>query len=221
MDNRNLLLAVVLSGLLILGWDVGMRYFYPEAAISAQATPADAVAAAPGAPAGAAPAAGAGNLGGDTAAAKVDLTTALASATRVAIDTPRMAGSINLVGARIDDIVLKDYRETQDKDSGPVRLFAPEGTPGQYFAEFGFVSGGARQPSNLLWQADAAKLTPTTPVTLTRTDASGVTYAIRFAVDANYMITATQTVTNGGAAPAVIQPFALIKRTSTNATIDQ
>jgi hypothetical protein len=35
LDNRNLLLAVVLSGLLILGWDVGMRYFYPEAALSA------------------------------------------------------------------------------------------------------------------------------------------------------------------------------------------
>ena len=221
MDNRNLLLAVVLSGLLILGWDLGMRYFYPDAAISAQSTPAEAVAGAPGTDEGTAPAAGAGNLGGDAAAAKIDLKTALASANRVAIDTPRVAGSINLVGARIDDIVLKDYRETQDKDSGPVRLFAPEGTPGQYFAEFGFVSGGARQPSNLLWQADGTKLTPTTPVILTRTDANGVTYAIRFAVDANYMITATQTVTNGGAAPAVIQPFALIKRTSTNATIDQ
>ncbi len=220
MDNRNLLLAVVLSGLLILGRDVGMRYFYPEAAISSQATPTEP--AADGKVPGAAPVAGAGTLGGDTAAApKVDLKTALASPNRVLIDTPRVAGSINLVGARVDDIVLKDYRETADKDSGPVRLFAPEGTPGQYFAEFGFVSGGARQPSNLLWQADGAKLTPETPVTLTRTDAAGMTYAIRFAVDANYMITVTQTVTNAGAAAAVVQPFALIKRTSTNATIDQ
>lgn len=196
-----------------------MRYFYPEAALSAQADPVKPVPAA----AGAAPAAaGAGSLGADGAAVrKVDLAAALASGNRVAIDTPRLAGSINLVGARIDDIVLKDYRETVKKDSGPVRLFAPEGTPGQYFAEFGFVSGGARQPSNLLWQADGTKLTPTTPVTLTRTDATGVTYAIRFAVDANYMITASQTVTNAGTAPAVVQPFALIKRTSTNATIDQ
>ncbi len=221
MDNRNLLLAVVLSGLLILGWDVGMRYFYPEAALSAQVDPAKPTPTAATA-AQTSTVAGAGSLGGDAAAArKVNLAAALASPNRVAIDTPRLAGSINLVGARIDDIVLKDYRETVKKDSGPVRLFAPEGTPGQYFAEFGFVSGGARQPSNLLWQADGTKLTPTTPVTLTRTDANGITYRIQFAIDKDYMIAATQSVTNAGAAAAVVQPFALIKRTSTNATIDQ
>jgi YidC/Oxa1 family membrane protein insertase len=139
----------------------------------------------------------------------------------VVIDTPRLSGSINLAGARIDDIELKDYRETVKKNSGPVRLFAPEGTSGQYFAEFGFVTGGQRQPSTALWQADGAKLTSETPVTLTRTDAGGVTYAIRFAVDKNYMVTATQTATNRGVAAAIIQPFALIKRTDRNATIDQ
>ncbi len=221
MDNRNLLLAVVLSGLLILGWDVGTRYFYPEAAITGQATaPVAAKPADAGGTNAAAP--GAGNLGAEKAgAAKVDLKTALASPNRVAIDTPRLTGSINLVGARIDDIELKDFRETVKKDSGPVRLFAPEGTPGQYFAEFGFVAGGVRQPSNALWQADAAKLTPTTPVTLTRTDAAGITYRVRFAVDANYMITASQSISNAGAAAAIVQPFALIKRTDKNATIDQ
>ena len=211
MDNRNLLLAVVLSGLLILGWDIGIRYFYPEAAV-----PPEVAAAAT------AKAQGAGDLGAEGAAVrKIDLKAALASPTRVVIDTPRLSGSINLVGARIDDIELKDYRETVKKNSGPVRLFAPDGTSGQYFAEFGFVTGGQRQPSTALWQADGAKLTPTTPVTLTRTDAGGVTYAIRFAVDKNYMITATQTATNRGAAAAIIQPFALIKRTDRNATIDQ
>ena len=183
MDNRNLLLAVVLSGLLILGWDVGMRYLYPEAAVP---PPAAQTAAAAGASAAAAPGAPAASLGAETAATgKVDLKVALASANRVVIDTPRLAGSINLVGARIDDVVLKDYRQTVKKDSGPVRLFAPERTPEQYFAEFGFVTGGVRQPANALWQADGKRLTPETPVTLTRTDAAGITYTIRFAVDEN------------------------------------
>ncbi len=209
MDNRNLLLAVLLSGLLILGWDAGMRYFYPEAALTAPAKPA-------------ATAAAGGDLGAEARGPrKVDLKTALASPNRVAIDTPRIEGSINLVGARIDDIELKDYRETVKKDSGPVQLFAPEGTPRQYFAEFGFIAGGVRQPSNALWQADGTKLTPTTPVTLTRTDANGITYRIRFAVDQNYMITATQSATNAGAAAAIIQPFALIKRTSVGASRDE
>jgi YidC/Oxa1 family membrane protein insertase len=221
LDNRNLLLAVVLSGLLILGWDVGMRYFYPEAAITAPAeTPKPAAqTSAAGAPDTVKVAA---DLGGDAKPAKkVDLSAALASPERVVIDTPRLAGSINLVGARIDDIVLKDYRQTVDKDSGPVRLLAPESTPDQYFAEFGFVTGGVRQPSNATWQASGGKLTPETPVTLTRTDASGITYSIRFAVDKDYMITAEQTATNGSANAAIIQPFALIKRTSANASISQ
>jgi YidC/Oxa1 family membrane protein insertase len=220
LDNRNLLLAVVLSVLLIVGWQAGISYFYPEASLTAPAASAPAE----GQPAAAAPAPGAGTIGTEATAAaaqKVDLKTALAAPTRVAIDTPRLAGSINLVGARIDDIVLKDYRETLAKDSGPVRLFAPEGTPGQYFAEFGFVSGGARQPSNLVWQADGAKLTPATPVTLSSTDAAGVTYRVRFAVDKDYMITATQSVSNGGTAPVTAQPFALIKRTSTTASRDE
>jgi YidC/Oxa1 family membrane protein insertase len=217
LDNRNLLLAVVLSGLLILGWDIGLRYFYPEASMSAQTSPKAATAAAKQAAA----AKGAGGLGAEGAARKVDLKTALTSGNRVVIDTPRLSGSINLAGARIDDIELKDYRETVKKDSGPVRLFSPEGTSAQYFAQFGFVVNGNRQDPNLLWQADGTKLTPTTPVTLTRTEADGVTYRIKFAVDANYMITASQSVSNAGAVPAVIQPFALIKRTSANATIDQ
>ncbi len=214
MDNRNLILAVLLSGLLILGWDVGIRYFYPEAALIAPAEPAK--------PAAAGTATSAGDLGSEgVGSRKVTLKGSLASGNRVVIDTPRVAGSINLVGARIDDIVLKDYRETVKKGSGPVRLFAPEGTPTQYFAEFGFVAGGARQPSTAVWQADGSKLTPTTPVTLTRTDAAGITYAITFAIDADYMITATQTASNASAAAAIIQPFALIKRTSTTATIDE
>jgi len=218
LDNRNLLLAVVLSGLLILGWDLGMRYFYPEAALTAAPTEATQSAKAPSGQT----VRGTGDIGADgRPAQKVTLKGALASPGRVVIDTPRVAGSINLVGARLDDIVLKDYRETVKKDSGPVRLFAPEGTPGQYFAEFGFVTDGARQPSTALWQADSARLTPETPVTLTRTDAKGITYTIRFAIDADYMITAQQTATNGGTAAAIIQPFALIKRTSTNATIDE
>jgi YidC/Oxa1 family membrane protein insertase len=221
LDNRNLLLAVVLSGLLILGWDLGMRFFYPEASISAPMDAAEPVsqtsaADAPGT------AKGASDLGADAGKMQViKLNDALASPDRVVIDTPRIAGSINLVGARIDDVVLKDYRQTVKKDSGPVRLFAPEGTPDQYFAEFGFVTGGVRQPSTARWQADGAKLTPETPVTLTRTDADGVSYAIRFSVDKDYMITAEQSATNGSPAAAIIQPFALIKRTDRNATPDQ
>lgn len=232
MDNqRNLLLAVVLSGLLILGWDFGMRYFYPQPeqpAPSEQIAGADAPALDAGAAPGTTTVAGdSGSAGGDLAetveapAGPIDLSAALEDPNRVVIDAPRLAGSINLRGARIDDIVLKDYQQTIEDDSGPVRLFAPENTDGQHFAEFGFVVGDERMSSRDLWQADGERLTPASPVTLTRTDANGITYSIRLSIDDNYMIDAEQSVANASGNAVVVQPLAYVKRTSTTASPDQ
>src|SRR5690606_38211123 len=71
-----------------------------------------------------------------------NIETALASPERVRIDAPEVAGSINPVGARVDDIVLKTHRQAVDPDSGPVRLFAPAGTALQQFAQFGWIGEG-------------------------------------------------------------------------------
>ena len=216
MDNqRNLLLAVALSGLLILGWDMGMRYFYPAASLSAQA---DTVATSSEAPSPAATSAAIGDGAPVAAQAPVDLDAALASPERVRIDAPRVEGSINLVGARLDDIELKDHRETVKKDSRPVQLFAPQGTPGQYFAEFGFLANGQRLPDNIRWQASGDLLSPATPVTLTHQSEDGLSYSIKLSIDDNYMIDVVQTVTNNGVGGAVVQPFGLINRTSTTAS---
>ena len=224
MDNqRNLLLAVLLSGLLILGWDIGMRYFYPAppepvaAPTAAANTPSATTAAASDAQPGDASA----TVEAEAPTGPVDLDTALADANRVVIDAPRVAGSINLVGARLDDLVLKDYKANIADDSGSVRLFAPDRTDVQHFAEFGFVVAGERMPSTALWQADAQRLTPETPVTLSRTDDNGITYRIKFAIDENYMVAVDQSVENASEAAAIVQPFAFIKRTSTTASIDQ
>ena len=221
MENqRNLLLAVVLCGLLILGWDAGMKYFYPQ-----PDKPAQTAAASSPAPAGtaAAPAAGASDIGAGTAAAQpVDLNRSLASAARVKIAAPRLAGSINPVGARIDDVTLTDYRESTDKGSGPVRLFAPEGTTNQHFAEFGFLIDGKRvTDANTVWQTSGGPLAPGKPVTLTHTTAAGHQLSIRFAIDANYLLSVDQTVANATAGSAVVQPYALVNRNSANADPSQ
>ena len=231
MDNqRNLLLAVVLSGLLILGWDLGMRYFYPQASVTApmaETDPATQPSAqqAPGTSVVATDVEGAvpGSLPGvvQAPAGPIDLETALADPRRVVIDTPLVAGSINLVGARIDDLVLKNHRETVDEDSGPVRLFAPERSDAQYFAEFGFVVGGERIPSGEVWEADGEILSPGNPVTLSRLGENGIVYDIALAIDAEYMITAKHFARNASGNAAIIQPFALVNRTARTATPDQ
>ncbi|WP_299194520.1 membrane protein insertase YidC [uncultured Erythrobacter sp.] len=217
MDNqRNLLLAVLLSGLLLLGWDVGMRYFYPA---PPESEVAETTAATADSPDGATSGTSTSDLG-EAAAAEgpVDLATALADPNRVIIDAPRVAGSINLVGARIDDIVLKDYNETTEDGSDPVRLFAPERSEFEHFAEFGFVVGGERMSSRAIWQADGERLTADNPVTLSRTDENGITYRIRLSIDDQYMIAAEQSVENTSENAAIVQPFAYVKRTDINAT---
>lgn len=220
MDNqRNLLLAVALSGLLIFGWDFALRYFYPEASTAApteEVAPTAAGASAGTAAPGTSTASGTLDGAATAASGPVNLDKALASANRVKIDAPRMAGSINLVGAQIDDIVLKDHRQKVDKDSGPVRLFAPQGTSEQYFAQFGFVENGNLLGPNTVWQADNDTLTAAQPVTLTYDSGAGLLYTVKLSVDDNYMITAAQTVQNTGEAAAVIQPFGLIDRSGNN-----
>jgi YidC/Oxa1 family membrane protein insertase len=226
LDNhRNLILAIVLSFLLLLGWTSAMDYLYPQpeqALVGDRAdTPSEqASQAADGA------ATRHSRTGGlvDPAMREqevADLKTALASPDRLPIDAPRVAGSINLRGGVIDDIVLKGYNETTSKDSEPVRIFSPRGTPAQQFAQFGWVGSNLTVPGpQTLWEADGDVLTADTPVTLTHDNGEGLTFAIRYSIDDKFMVTAEQSVANSGGAPVVIQPFGLVNRTSRTASED-
>ena len=119
MDNqRNIIVAIVLSLLLVFGFDLVMSRFYPPP--PADQMPAEAAPLSKDAPQRT-------REGGltdplDQAEEARDLTTTLASRDRVRIDAPEVAGSINPVGARVDDIVLKTHRQSVERDSGPVRL---------------------------------------------------------------------------------------------------
>jgi YidC/Oxa1 family membrane protein insertase len=226
VDNqRNIILAVLLTALILFGWDAAVKYFYPQAGKPrpAATAPADASASA-----GAAHPARPTREGGLTSADDIalearDLKTELAAPTRVPVDAPGLSGSINLAGGLIDDLSTRRHRATIEKGSGPARVFSPPGTPAQHFAQFGWVGqGGVEAPSpTAIWTAPAgARLTPQTPVTLTWSNAAGQIFTITYAIDKDYMITATQHVVNRGAAPVTVRPFALINRTDRTASLD-
>lgn len=219
-NQRNIILAVVLTALVLFGWEAGMGYFYPQAnkpRVEQVATPntTDTGAAKPTREGGLRDAA-------DVALEAQDLKTALAAGGRVPIAAPGLSGSINLNGAILDDLVLNRHSETVEKNSGPVRLFSPAGTPAQAYAQVGWVGDGVAAPNaGTVWTAPAnAKLTPQTPVTVTWNNASGQRFAITYAIDDNYLVTATQTVGNAGAAPVSVKPFALVNRTDKTASLD-
>ncbi|MFA7586114.1 MAG: membrane protein insertase YidC [Novosphingobium sp.] len=218
MDNqRNLILAVVLTALILFGWDAGMRYLYPEAHKPKPAATAQ-VDSAPGKPTREGGLASEADVALEAQALKADLN----AGPRVPIVAPGLSGSINLVGAVIDDLTLNRHTASVEKDSGPVRIFSPSGTPAQHFAQFGWVGDNVQLPNaTTVWTVPAgAKLTPQTPVTASWNNANGQRFAIRFEIDADYMITATQTSANFGAAPVTFRPFALINRTNRTASID-
>jgi YidC/Oxa1 family membrane protein insertase len=224
LDNsRNLLIAVALCALLLLGWDAGMKYFYPAPPAPVEQT-ADPVAdkAAPGESTTPAKRTREGGLTDPLAIAEeeADLETELASPDRVKVDAPEIAGSVNLTGARIDDIVLKTHRQTVDEDSGPVRMFSPQGTPAQHFAQFGWVGEGVTVPdADTRWQVRGnAELTAGKPVELFWDNGEGQTFRIQLSVDDKYMITAEQTMANTAGGPVVVRPYALINRTSKTAS---
>lgn len=233
MENqRNMIWAGVLMLLTLVGGELALNYFYPHMGQKPVAAATDG-AAPVAAHAGTAPAGGdampakptrEGGLDApeDMAAEAQGLKAALAAPTRVAIDAPGVKGSINLTGALVDDLTLNRFRETTDASSPPVRLFSPYGTPAQHFAQVGWVgTPGVTAPGgDTLWQADGRRLTPATPVTLTWTNPTGQTFAIRYAIDDNYMLTVQQSVTNAGAAPVAVKPFALINRTDHTSSLD-
>ncbi len=145
--------------------------------------------------------------------AYVDRRAALAQSPRVAIDTPALQGSIALKGGRIDDLFLKDYRETLAKDSPPVELLRPEGARQAYFADFGWTGAAAAPGPMTAWRESAGStLSPGHPVTLSWDNGAGLSFTRTIAVDPRYMFTVTDAVANHGAAPVALAPYASIQR---------
>jgi YidC/Oxa1 family membrane protein insertase len=143
--------------------------------------------------------------------------TALEQSPRVPVDTPTLSGSINLKGARLDDLRLKEYHETVDKTSPTIVLLSPANAAGTYFAEQGWVlPQGATNKipgPETVWSAPAnATLTPATPVTLTWDNGEGLTFAKTVSVDNEYMISIEQKVTNSTGAAVNLFPYARIQR---------
>ena len=201
-NNKNLILAMVLSALVMLVW---MVFFPPPEPAVEVADPAATVTE-------------------PTAVPSTDTTTATAEsdagaeAPRLAIDTPRLTGSISLVGARIDDLSLRTYRETIDPASPEVRLLSPTGEIDPYYAIVGWAPGAETAAGDLpdaktLWTATSpGPLAPGKPVILTWNNGKGLEFTREIAVDDKYLFTVTDTVKNTGTASAAMYPYGIIAR---------
>jgi YidC/Oxa1 family membrane protein insertase len=221
-DQKNTILAIVLSAIVLIGW----QYFFATPQANRQRQLAEQqrqeqLQSQPAAPAGTAgtPAANAPQAPGQTGstAAALPREKVLASTPRVEIDTPSVKGSIDLRGARLDDISLVKYRETVDPKSPIVVLLAPSGTAEPFYAEFGWVAGAGTNVklpnAETVWrQEGSGALQVGHPITLVYDNGEGLEFHRTIAVDDKYLFTIEDSVANNGTAPVTLYPYGLISR---------
>jgi YidC/Oxa1 family membrane protein insertase len=141
---------------------------------------------------------------------------------RVKIAAQRLSGSISLLGARLDDLVLTDYRETLAPDSPKVRLLESLSDSEPYYVQYGWSAAPGEQvklPGNdTVWKASSDTLSTGHPVTLSWDNGAGLTFLITLSVDDDYMFTVQQSVRNATGAPVTLYPWSRVRRDYTPET---
>ena len=206
-ENKNFILAIVLSMLIIFGW----QYFYAKP-LQDKLTGGGTETTAPVKPDGAVP--------GTAPPTEITREAALLATPRLKIETPSVTGSINLQGAQLDDLHLVKYRETIKKGSPTIVFLSPAGTPGALFAEQGFIGATgtiAKLPDpKTLWTAPAeAVLTEDKPVVLTWDNGEGLIFSRKIEITNEYVFNVTQAVENKSQVPVALIPYARIQRQDT------
>jgi YidC/Oxa1 family membrane protein insertase len=221
MEQRNLLLAIVLSVGILIAFQFLIAKFHPLAPPAPPPPATTSESARPGSPPN--PAATEAGLpraaAPSQAAAAATPAAALAGQPVIKIATPDLSGSLSLTGGRIDNLLLRKYHETISRSSPNVQLLWPDGTARPYFAQFGWVpAAGAsiKVPGpDTVWQTRDKVLTPAHPVTMTWDNGAGVVFTRTVSVDKDYMFRIADGVRNTTGTPVELVPYGLISRTGT------
>lgn len=214
-QNKNLILAVVLSMAVIIGWSIMFPPPQPDPA-------GDPIAAAGKdgkAPTADAKPAAAANTGQGAKTPNTDATgVTLAKAPRLKVENALVKGSISLLGGRIDELSLKNYRQTIKPDSEIVKFLAPADQDHAFYAIYGWAPGQGLSPdavpgANTLWALEKGEtLAPGKPVTLKWSNDSGLIFRRTISVDEKYMFSVVQSVENTGANTVTLAPYGILAR---------
>ena len=227
-ESKNTILAIVLSGLVLLIWQYFFGLPYLEKQKQAQQPPQQQSQPVTGAPTRPQEPGSAAQLptAPVTGQPEHPLTRgeALGKSQRIEVDTPQIRGSIALTGGRIDDVSLKRYHETIDPNSPNIELLSPSGSPHPFYAEFGWLAspGSATKlpGSDTVWrQQGSGGLGVDRPVTLIWDNGEGLEFRRSISVDDKYLFSVRDEVINKGQAPVTLAPFALISRHGTPPTL--
>jgi YidC/Oxa1 family membrane protein insertase len=210
MDQKNLFTAIIVSIAILLGWQLFVARYLPHPppppARTEQTQPAETpTPSSSGAPATPAPP-----------------PAALVHAPQLKIDAPAVRGSMSLLGARLDNAVLNDYRETIASNSPNVPVLQPLSGPTAYYVQFGWSAPAGENVKlpgdDTLWTASAPELTIGHPVTLSWANGEGLSFHIALSIDDHYMFSVQQQVLNTTGSPVKLFPWQRVRRDYTPKT---
>ena len=217
-DQKNMIMAAVLSFLVIVLWTFYFAPPPPEPGMEQTAvqTTDNGAAVGGGVGAGQSNIAAGGQTGDAGGTDEVGF---------VEIDTPSLSGSFSLKGGRIDNIQLLNYRETLDENSDTVTQLAPVGTTHPYFAAYGWLAGEgtvAKTPDpNTIWSVESGDtLSAGAPVTLRWDNGEGLIFRRTMSVDDRYMFNITQSLENTTGQAVQMSPYGYIARRNQPDTIN-
>jgi YidC/Oxa1 family membrane protein insertase len=219
-DQKNLLIAIVMSVVILLGFQM---LFPAEVTEPTETAPRSDVA---GDDSASIPVPGGETPSTSTPPAELEQAP-IVDIPRLPItpgESGRLTGSVALVGGRIDDLTFTDYQETVDPESAHIQLLMPPESGQPYFAEFGWApenrdSAGPIPDAETKWRTSDSALTPETPITLTWDNGAGLTFTRKIAIDENFMFSVTQSVANSGSTPITLHPYGRISRTNEPTTL--
>ncbi len=216
-ENRNFILAIVLTIVILFGWE----YFYgaPQREAEEQALPEQAMPSEQGEVAAGVPEMNAdvgGTIPGMAAPVVREFSESrenvVTARNNVVIDSARIKGTINLKGLRFDDVSLKDYHQTVEENSPIVTLLNPSEAAKAYFAEFGWIGDGKRPDANSVWTADKTVLSDNDSVTFSWDNGEGLIFNREISLDKDYMFTVKQRVQNNSVESLAMATYGRIYR---------
>ncbi len=217
-ETKNMVAAISLSLAILIGWQI----YFVEPKLEAEKAAFEAQQQVQQDGSIPQPKAGSSNEGLSASSANPSLADISDTGTRLDIIAPLVTGSISTLGARIDDLILTTYYQTQEPDSEPIRLFQRFDSQQPYFAEFGWVNAIGQTfslpNSQTVWQAKNASLTPESPLVLQHDNGEGLVFERRIEINDDYLMTITQSVTSNLDTVASLNPYGLIRRKGTPAT---
>ena len=189
MDSKNVLLAVILSTAVIVIWSVMFPPPEIENTTSDDTTIVEKNESKPQAP----------KIKIKEPDKKITRQDAIKQSDRINISNEKIFGTISLNGALIDDVTLKNYKETLNEDSKQVVILNPKKSENGYFLETGWAtSENIKVPNhNSKWRVIGNNtLAPKQPVTIQWNNNEGLIFKKKLTIDDKYLIIVEDSVQN-------------------------